>query len=316
MQRIIFIPQYPAKMRYQEWWYWKLPEEFEKRGFEVLTIGRNIEGEKTSEMFSPINAAIEYETEQINEYMNLKLRDDDILFLADLSFPGIFCNALYHKRCSKMFAFCHATSINKKDYFEDVSYSKFGTECSHSVLFDTIFVGSEYHRKKLRNAAPEYWDNLRITYLPFNPIKSYLLLPKYNDIMSASRPTPQKVDMELENYVIKNGFEINRPVSNSWLEYYQNLSTSKILLITAIEDTFGYQIVDAIVNHCVPIARNGLAYPELLPEEYLYDSKEGMMALIHKVLDGKLGVPELKCYRWMNSFYDHICNVMRGHHEW
>lgn len=316
MKRIIFIPQYPANMRYQEWWYWKFPQEFEKRGFEVLTIGKNIEGEKTSEMFSPINAAIEYETEQINEYMKLELREDDILFLSDLSFPGLFCNTLYHKRCSKMYAFCHATSINKKDYFEDVKDSKFKTECANASLFDTIFVGSYYHRQKLIDAAPQFRKNVRVTYLPYSPIKSYLLLSKDNDIMSASRPTPQKVDLELEGYVTNNGFDIYRPISKTWNEYYKNLASSKVLLITAIEDTFGYQIVDAIANRCVPIARNDLAYPELLPKEYLYNSKEEMMTLIHKVLDGSLGVPELKCKYFMDAFYNHICNVMSGYDEW
>ena len=63
MSRIIFVPQYPTPMRYQEWWFWKFPEEFEKAGFSVLTLGEDYAlqlGAETSEpgLFSPINTAI------------------------------------------------------------------------------------------------------------------------------------------------------------------------------------------------------------------------------------------------------------------
>ena len=69
---------------------------------------------------------------QIKEYMAMDIKDDDIVFVADISFPGFFCGALYHKKPKKAFAYCHATSINKFDYFENVSDSKFLVETAHS----------------------------------------------------------------------------------------------------------------------------------------------------------------------------------------
>ena len=118
--RIIYVPQYPTSMRYQEWWMWKIPQEFSNAGYEVTVLGKDYAKmmayrRGSLDMFSPINMSIEFETEQIREYMLLDIKDDDILFLSDISFPGFFSNVLYHKRCSKMFAFCHATSINKFD---------------------------------------------------------------------------------------------------------------------------------------------------------------------------------------------------------
>jgi len=64
---------------------------------------------------------------------------------------------------------------------------------------------------------------------------------------------------------------------------------SKILLITAHEDTFGYQIVDAIINGCVPLARNDLAYPELLPKEYLYNDIKILDEEGNPVPQGEIG---------------------------
>lgn len=54
--RLIFVPQYPGKLRYQEWFFTKFPDEFSKRGFEVVTLGESfLSGKKASpEMFSPI----------------------------------------------------------------------------------------------------------------------------------------------------------------------------------------------------------------------------------------------------------------------
>jgi len=315
--RIIFVPQYPTPMRYSEWWMWKLPEEFRNAGHEVIVLGKQyadlLENRRGAlDMFSPINLAINLETEQIRQYMLLDVKEDDVLFLADISFPGLFCNVLYHKECPKMFAFCHATSINKFDYFKSVSYSKFPVESSHSMLFDKVFVGSKYHKVKLlmSDESRVYWNNTMVTYLPFPPFKFANRKKKY-DLMSASRPTKQKVDLDLENVVAKAFGEIYRPISNSWDDYCTNLALSKILLISAREDTFGYQIVDAIMNGCIPLARNDLSYPELLPKEYLYNDKDELLNKIHNILKGDdIPVPKLLCEKQMINFYKKIIEEM------
>ena len=326
--RIIFVPQFPSKLRYQEWWFTEFPKQFRKRGFEVLTLGEDyihsvVERRSDYEMFSPINQAITFETEQINEYMNLDIQDDDILFLADISFPGLFPNVLFHKRCPKMYAFCHATSLNYKDYFEDVRLSKFPVERATATLFDKVFVGSYYHKEKLT------WPNTIVTYLPFQPHDGTIeeFVPKKHMFMSASRPSPQKVDTELEKRIEKiYNTKIFRPVSNSWKEYFANLRSSKYLLITSKEDTFGYQIVDAVTNNCIPIAPRRCAYPELLPEKYLYKEyvpelmdmgwdvaclvESAMMAFTELPDDEQPEVPRLLCEKQMREFYDKICGEM------
>jgi hypothetical protein len=334
--RIIFVPQFPAELRYSEWWFTEFPKQFRARGFDVLTLGEDYVNmikhrRSTLDMFSPINQAIELETEQIREYMLLDIQDDDILFLADLSFPGLFANVLYHKECPKMYAFCHATSLNTLDYFESVRYVKFPVESSHSYMFDAVFVGSKYHENKLREPDNRYWRNTIVTYLPFQPRASEieLFVPKKHMFMSASRPSPQKVDMKLEREIERiYNTKIYRPVSNSWEEYFANLRASKYLLITSKEDTFGYQIVDAVTNGCIPIAPNRCAYPELLPSKYLYKEyvyelmNQGwdvaslfemtMMAFTESEGDEKPEVPRLLCEKQMRDFYDRICGEMRG----
>ena len=334
--RIIFVPQFPSKLRYQEWWYTEFPKQFKAHGFEVLILGEKYldviqHRRSTLDMFSPINQAIEFETEQIREYMMLDIRDDDILFLADISFPGFFANVLYHKQCPKQYAFCHATSLNELDYFQGVRYSKFPVESSHSFLFNTIFVGSKYHQHKLQATDDRCWCNVMVTYLPFQPRDGSIepFVPKKHMFMSASRPSPQKVDSELEKEIERiYNTKIFRPVSNSWGEYFSHLRSSKYLIITSKEDTFGYQIVDAITNGCIPIAPNRCAYPELLPSKYMYKEYDlelmemgwdvaclfemAMMAFTEIEDDEKPEVPRLLCENQMRDFYNVICEEMKS----
>jgi len=304
VKRIIFVPQFPTLMRYQEVWFWQFPDEFRKAGYEVCVLGEkaaknNVQGVEIKGMFSPVNAAIKFEAEQINEYMSMEIREDDILFVADISFPGFFSNVLYHKRPGKAFAYCHATSINKYDYFADVSSSKFLNESAHVKLFDEVFVGSYYHQRKLG------WMTYVIR-LPFPPFERYTnLVPnKSIHIVSASRPTKQKVDLELEK-----DFKVVRRaegLEDTWRDYYSFLSMSKILLVSAVEETFGLQIVDAILNNCIPLAPNRCSYPELLPPQYLYSNKNDLIEKIKLVDEGKLKVPNLICEGEMNMFYENL----------
>lgn len=305
--RIIFVPQYPVPNRYPEWWFWKFPEEFRKAGFEVITLGEDYANMMEHRrgglsLFSPINMSVEFETEQIREYMSLDLRYDDILFLADISFPGFFCNTLFHKKPPKCFAFCHATSINKRDYFSDMKIFKFPIESMHASMFDTIFIGSEYHKNKLG------WKNTVVTYLP-NPdhIKTFPHGEKIYDIVSASRPCFQKVNESLEKRVEKYfNTKIVRKETYTQEEYYRFLGQSRILLITSYEDTFGYQIVDAINNGCIPIARNSFSYPELLPKDYLYSNDNELMGILKKALQGDLKIPKLKCEENTKDFFKNM----------
>ena len=319
-QRIIFVPQFPSMMRYQEWWMWEFPLKFVNAGFEVVTLGnmnsRNIQpnyGYKIgSKNFSPIESAISFEMSQIQEYMDLKLRDDDIIFLADLSFPGFFANALHHKRTKQMYAFCHATSLNDYDYFQQVRHSKFQVERGQANMFEKVFVGSRYHLDKLN--CVDWPNNLVITGLPEPPksIISPVSTKKKWFLMSASRPSIQKVDPEIEDDVEKQyRTKIYRGNFKSWKSYCRALSESKVLLVTAREETFGYQVVDAIINGCIPVVPNAFSYTEMVPREYRYDNTTELMNILDGILGERVEVPELLCKARIKNFFPNIIKILR-----
>lgn len=311
MSRIIFVPQFPTYLRYQEFWYTELKKKFEENFDEVIVLGedyilKETETKSDKSLFSPILKAIDLEIIQLKEYSNIHLYDDDKLFLSDISFPGLFCNIFHHKRCKNMFAFVHGTSKNRMDYFEQVRDSKWLIECGHAKLFDKVFLGSEYHKKKLG------WKNTEIIGVPIPPYETFKEEKKY-DIISVVRQNSQKMTKKIEDMVERNFSKIIRQNSNNWEEYYKFLSSGKVLLITTKEETFGYSCMEAIMNGTIVIAPNNFSYPELLPKKYLYNSYEDLEIKLWSTLHDVLEKPEkLLCQDICENFYNNIINEMRG----
>ena len=307
--RLIFIPQLPVSMRYTEWWIKEFPKKLFKYFSEIIIIGEKYLLEKkessslldNDEVFFNLNDSLFFENKQIEEYIDLELKDDDILLLADISFPGLFSSILYHKRPKKCFTICHGTSKNNFDIFQKDRSSKWQVESGYAELFDGIFVGSEYHKHKLK------WQNVKVIGMPNPPMNyDYPIKDKTIDILSVSRKTYQKVDDKLESIVEEEFGEIRRDVYSTWNEYFNALSFSKVLLVTAREETYGYQIIDCFKygNGCVPLAPKCLSYVELLENKYLYsrNKPEELIAKIRNVLSGDS--KPFSVYDLMFNYYD------------
>lgn len=309
--RLIFVPQYPNSMRYTDWYFTDFPNKLKKYFDEIIILGKNkinledLAITKTGS-FSSIEQSIDFEQEQIVEFLNLQLKDDDILLLNDISYPGLFANVLYFKRPKKCFAICHASSKNKLDFFASDRKSKRLIELGHSKLFKYVFVATNYHKEKLG------WNNIKVTALPKDPFSKKIRgINKHIQIMSASRPGLQKVNKKLEKKV-RQIFRtpIIRRNSRTWKEYQIFLAKSKVVLITCKEETFSYQVLDAIKQDAIPIAPNNFSFPELLNKEYLYSTSEELLQKIELALNGDLKLPELKNIKLINSFYKNISNYM------
>ncbi len=311
MSRLIFVPQYPTKMRYSEWWIKEFKKIFRQHFTNVIILGEDyIEGapsKGTFIEFSPVHQSIEFELAQIDEYRKIRFKDSDVLFLADISFPGLFPSILFHRRPKKCFAFCHATAKNKYDYYTEDSKSKFQIETGLSKIFDGIFVGSKYNQNKIG------WTNTIITRLP--PPPDYIIQPidieKTRDIVSVARYCKQKVNKTTEDTVSKWFGTVERGSFNSWKNYSRFLSSAKILLITTKEDTFNYTIMDAIKCGCIPVAPNKLCFPEILPREYLYDNSDELYEVITNILNENIDVPKILCQTQIDEFYNNICSIMK-----
>ena len=311
--RLILVPQYPTRLRYQEWWWDEFPKRLSKYFDEIVVLGKTYGDsarEAPSSKFAPMKSALMFERNQIMEYLDLELRKDDVLLLNDLSYPGLFANILFHMKPERCFAICHATSKNRYDYFADVRYSKYPVEKGIAKLFDAIIVASKYHSDKLG------WNNLYV--LPFPEVSSAFSSPQLRNgtkkyrIISVAREGVQKVTKKIEEVILQDvGISVYHPDCKTWLEYYEVISSSQMVLITSKEETFGYQVVDAYRNNCIPVAPNKFSYPELLPREYLYDNQGELFMCMHKVFNDRLPVLQsLMTTEQSGYFYDNLRNLM------
>jgi len=325
--RLIYVPQYPVEMRYQSWWFYELPKHFIKYFDEVIVItsnkviyinsqddvqNLNISDSTKSEshMFSPIHQAIEYELNQIKvfgQWHNENYKKDDVMFISDISFPGFFFNCLHHYRVKNVYAYCHGTSKNKHDYFQPVRKSKWLTETSHYNLCKKVFVATHYHKNKLK------WKNAEVVSLPKSP-----LIEKFSpsskeknvDVLYCGRQTPQKYSRETVLYLKKKGFTVTEKMYDTWQDYFNGISSAKVLLIMGKEDTFNYQIMESMYCNTVCLAPNRCAYPEILNNEYIYYSNEDLLNKVAYYVQHYDKVHTLKVQEQVDRFYQTICNYM------
>jgi len=315
MATIYFVPQLPTDGRYTKWWYTEFKDVFKKYFDDVVVLGGDIIEDLAHDRahfkdFSSVHNSAVLEIAQIEDYIGINESIDDVLFCTDISFPGIFPNILFTKRfIGKKFIFCHATAKNKYDFFSDVRRPKFKVETGLSKMFDKVFVGSHYHKEKLG------WNNVEVIRLPKPPneIITNFPLPKVNNIISVSRPCVQKVNLKLEKKVERQvGSKIIRKTFTNPEEYSRFLSQSKILFISTQEDTFNYTIMDALRCGCIPVAPRALCFPEILPNEYLYDDHIEAAQICRKILIGSLPVPEMLCQDEVDNFYPNMIEIMKG----
>jgi len=307
MKRLIFVPQYPVYMRYQEWWLIEFEKKFQEY-YDVIILGKSVLNYFNSTnirgKFAPIDISIRFESAQIQEFLDLKLEDSDVLFLSDISFPGFFSNILHHKKIKNAYAFCHGTSKNAYDYFQDNRDSKRLVESGHSKLFKKVFVATNYHKQKLG------WKNTKVIGVPQSPFETFKLKKEYN-LISVCRDSIQKRNKYTEKKIIKSfGELIYKNDFNTWKDYYKFLSKSRILLITSKEDTFNYSILEAVKNGCIPICPNKFSFPELLERKFLYDNLSELEDRINYVLNNNLFIEELKNSDLIENFFDNLVKEM------
>ena len=101
MTRLFFVPQLPIKMRYQEWWFSQIPENLSKYFDQIIIIGKDCIPEQKSSGgdFSNIEKAITFENDQVKQFLDYNIEDDDYLLHADISFRCWDYQQLCPRKC-------------------------------------------------------------------------------------------------------------------------------------------------------------------------------------------------------------------------
>jgi len=253
-----------------------------------------------------------FKSEQIKElakyYNSDKIKDDDIVFVSDLWFPGLESIAYMNYFCNKkvkLRGILHAGSFTDTDFVRDMERWAKNFEDIIFDIADKIFCGSEFIKKDVMKKRIVNPDKLIVTGLPLD----YKHLNEFKD-----------KHFKKENIVVFNGRnvdekqpwlfeELKKRFSNdvkfvntqknmySKKDYYNLLARSKVVVSFALQENFGFGINEAVYLNCIPVLPNRLVYPEYYSQDYLYNSFEECVKKVKDALNMKLKIPVVKDFQ-------------------
>ncbi len=75
----------------------------------------------------------------------------------------------------------------------------------------------------------------------------------------------KKAEVEFKDYILFCGYAESKEDYINWLK------KGDIVISTAIQENFGYSVVEAVHYGCFPLLPDRLSYPEIIPEDYHED---------------------------------------------
>ena len=289
MKQLVIIPMLPIRMRYSVWWNAVFPmrmQELMRGVMHVVTpsfMGEAYESFNDTPSFC--QKQVDWELDWLCYIHNLNLRPSDVVLVLDCTTPGLIGSYITtHKPCQFM-GFCHGTSFNRMDIF---ARTRNTFDIAALRAYDRVLVASEYHRQKLLTQLHQYKEFADHRIINTHALPSMIRergieipsLPSFTerrDICVVDRHSAQKRNMGLLLRVNNKLRAMNLSVQDrhgtcaTWNEYLTMLSTYKFLLVTAQEETYGYQVHDAMSVGTIPIVPNDLAYPESVPQQFCYN---------------------------------------------
>lgn len=274
---IWYMPLEQYEERYTEQWYRWFKKAFQGVDVTVATVeGKQITSTIDSGSVLDAYGTNYYKMTQLaNMIQHLQaghVKDDDTIFFADLWFPGI--EALqYIKNVTdakfKITGILHAGTWDRADFTYRTGMEPWGKYIERGWLqfFDTIYVGSQYHKDiivqhSLNGVDP---DKIIVTGLPFEADEVTRTTDKENIVVFPHRLDPEKRPEMFEQLKPVEGWKFlkTKDVTKSKEEYYQLLGKSKIAVSFAQQETFGYAMLEALANGCYPVVVNGLSYASM-----------------------------------------------------
>lgn len=223
------------------------------------------------------------------------IRDGDTILIHDLWFPGI--EALAYIRTLKcldvrIVGIIHAGSYDPADFTARTGMTPWAkyAERSWFTLADEVLVATEYHRDLLlgadRGLRP---DKVTVTGIPLdlNEVRAGReRIPKVrNRIAFPHRDVPEK-DPDLAIRIERRfpSLEIvrTRELTSNKKEYYDLLASCQIAVSNSTQETFGYAMAEASALGCIPLVPNRLAYRELYPDEFRFDTETQLMEMLDR----------------------------------
>lgn len=309
--KLIWLPLEPLEQRYTEQWKRWFPVEFHKNYIDYIEIN----GTKLTDKIEKGSVLDCYGTNywkmtqmaNLISFLHNNPGESYVLLFADLWYPGI--EALQYIKNSDsnskiiISGILHAGSWDPNDFTVRLGMKSWAhsLESSWMNIYDMIFVATEYHKNLI---LKDHLVNskIKVTGLPFYPDeirkdRQGFMENKHNLIVFPHRLDNEKQPEVFSDLMgeIKNNRDFN-PNFSYWsglmtsemnltkTKFYDKLALSKISISCALQETFGYSMLESVALECIPIVPNSLSYSEMYPKELKYETQLGLKNKIFNIL--------------------------------
>ena len=302
--KIIYLPLEHIETRYTTALDRDIVKYLEDSGKEFIRIYPNIEAptEMKAGSFLDAEFTIRFKAEQIAEVARLYREDvidtGDIIWSSDLWHPGLPESVAYMnyfaKKDVKLRGLIHAGSFTDTDFVRDMERWAKNFE---DILFDVsdrIFCGSQFIKDDIVKKRIIDPNKLEVTGFPLDLVnldKFRMKYKKENIVLFSARNVDEKQPWLFEQMKDKLESKINCKFINTQKlnlnkdEFYKLVAKSKVMVSFALQENFGFSMLEARYLGCKVVVPNRLVYPELYHRDDLYNTFDDACSLVEKHLE-------------------------------
>jgi len=226
-----------------------------------------------------------------------EVKSGDILFFSDIWFPGVemvrymdhFCGVKVELR-----GLLHAGSFTDTDEVRKLERWGVHFETMLFDIFDRIYVGSEFMKAEVCQKRTVDPKKVIATGFPLDEgLKKIKRVKKKPIVVFNGRKHPEKQPWLFDDLARKfahTDVEFIKTCDHSFTrkEYLQLLASAKVVVSFALQENFGFGLLEAAELGCVTIVPDRLVYPEFFPSHLRYRSIDQCARLVAKALGGNL----------------------------
>jgi len=239
------------------------------------------------------------------EFKNGNVKDGDKFFISDLWFPGIPAikyMAMFKNIDVDVYGIVHAGSFTDTDFVRKLEDWAQYVEKGWFDSCTKIFLGSEFIRQDLINKDRITDPNkLIVTGLVYDSKTVKKMAGKQdkeNIIVMAGRLDDEKQPWFFDELAERlkdtdTKFIKTYEQNLSKKEYFKLLAKSKAIFSAALQENFGYSVLEAVTLGCVPIVPNRLAYKEMYPIDFKYNNMDEAEKIARRALKSPENISQI-----------------------
>jgi len=311
--RHVILPIERIASRYSlQWWRWLARSAYHLEA-KVEFVGSYVSQKIKEGEFLDVYGTNLYKAHQLARLLRLLRSDhtsDFNILICDGWYPGLESLAYVRdagRRRVRLTAILHAGTYDPWDFLTQRGLTSWAEHIERGWfhLLDRVFVATRFHQNLLISARQVDPAKISVVRFPVHYNPRHHGNPHREPIVVfphrlAPEKDPEAFTRLHECYITRygatpDGLHFVTTAAGGGCrnksQYYALLSRCRVAVSTALQETFGIAMQEAVNAGCMPVAPNRLSYPETLRGHRLYESEDEAVDLIRE------GLLDYKCPR-------------------